>query len=154
MSKVTYNDMVPTFFGFLADTSSSPPNIGAAVAWAAASGLGQTYYGYVQRATMRPFLGDPGMEVFAKVPEPLEVVLPNAVGLGPQTISVTVRGADSLGPVEGAIVTAQRDSVAWATAVTNASGGRLRGLHGAEGHEHPHQRRPSQLLLRGPTRST
>lgn len=78
---------------------------------------------YVQNFSYwNTLMGDPGMEVWTGVPQPLVVNYENQLGIGANTIAVNVQDADGQ-PVEGAWVTAlMGDDEIFATGYTDAEG--------------------------------
>ena len=84
--------------------------------------LGGTAINYTDRWTFENYtlLGDPTMALWTSAPRDLTVAAPASIGLGPQTVTVTVTSGGAA--VAGARVCLGKGNEDWVTGVTNLAG--------------------------------
>ncbi|MBE0567099.1 MAG: VCBS repeat-containing protein [Krumholzibacteria bacterium] len=95
---------------------------GALVALSRLPWLGATNLNYTDRWTFENYtlLGDPTMSLWTDSPAALVLGRPASLGLGPQTVNVTVTSGGA--PVAGARVCLAKDGEDWAVGLTDAGG--------------------------------
>jgi peptidase C25-like protein/flagellar hook capping protein FlgD len=96
--------------------------LGCLFNYSAIPSLPSTFVSGLERWTLMNYtlLGDPGTHIWMDSPTTADVVMPSAIDLGEQIITVNVSTEGS--PVEGAVVTLMMDGSLYLTDMTDASG--------------------------------